>query len=314
MGGFRWFARCCAWVFAFFIAAGAGGAILGDDDRIDVHEDGARAFARAATATAAMILDDRSALVPTPVGHALRDDYPSYAASDGMCRDVRFGAQPAPAYCTAFLVADDRLLTAAHCVKDHELGEFLFVFDFATDARGRVRTVFDRSRAFRGVELVASDPEEDWAVVRLDRGTGREPLSLRKRGTLRLGTPVVIVGHPHGLPTKVAGGARVVAQFYDPPSELWFEATLDAFGGNSGSPVLNAKTGEVEGIYAVGFGEYEDGSESDGRPCRRPRRWPDVDDATPGWSVRVERFRKAALSGASPAHVKRPEATPDRRK
>mgnify|MGYP002404305880 CR=1 FL=1 len=60
----------------------------------------------------------------------------------------------------------------------------------------------------------------------------------------------MVVGHPSGLPMKVAPG-RV--QFVTPRLIMM---DTDTFGGNSGSPVLNAETGEVEGIFFRGGLDY----------------------------------------------------------
>ena len=51
---------------------------------------------------------------------------------------------------------------------------------------------------------------------------------------LSLDTPLVVIGHPSGLPTKIADGAWV----RNNESEYYFVTNLDTFGGNSGSAVL----------------------------------------------------------------------------
>ena len=54
------------------------------------------------------------------------------------------------------------------------------------------------------------DSTSDWAVVELDRYVpNREALPLRQSGEVDEGTPLIMVGHPSGLPTKVADGAAV---------------------------------------------------------------------------------------------------------
>ena len=59
------------------------------------------------------------------------------------------------------------------------------------------------------------------------------------------------MGHPSGLPMKIAGGSKVHAL-----EKHYFVANLDTFTGNSGSPVLNEKTGLVEGILVRGGKDY----------------------------------------------------------
>jgi len=47
-------------------------------------------------------------------------------------------------------------------------------------------------------------------------------------------------------------------------------ANLDTFGGNSGSAVFNAETGEVEGILVRGENDYV-WSDENGSRCRVPQ-------------------------------------------
>src|SRR5690606_13166453 len=75
----------------------------------------------------------------------------------------------------------------------------------------------------------------------------RAPLSIRRSGSAQVGDELVVIGHPAGLPVKVAGGAQVRHLERD-----YFIANLDTFGGNSGSAVFNVHTGEVEGILVRG--------------------------------------------------------------
>ncbi len=62
----------------------------------------------------------------------------------------------------------------------------------------------------------------------------------------------MVIGHPAGLPTKIAGGA----QGRDRTNEGFFTANLDTYGGNSGSAVFNSLTGLVEGILVRGEQDY----------------------------------------------------------
>ncbi|MDE2237212.1 MAG: trypsin-like peptidase domain-containing protein, partial [Elusimicrobia bacterium] len=82
-------------------------------------------------------------------------------------------------------------------------------------------------------------------LVRLSRPVdpGRRPAFEIDRGPMpKVGTPLLMIGHPMGLPVKIADGARVTSQ-----GKGFFYADLDAYRGNSGSPVLS-RDGVVEGI------------------------------------------------------------------
>jgi hypothetical protein len=93
----------------------------------------------------------------------------------------------------------------------------------------------------------------DYAIVRLDRPVlGRKPFSMRTTGSVTVGEEMVVVGYPSGLPLKVADGA--IVRNTDHPSYFVFNG--DTFQGNSGSPVIHAKTGEIEGILVRGDRDY----------------------------------------------------------
>ena len=93
----------------------------------------------------------------------------------------------------------------------------------------------------------------DWAVVRLDRRvTGHRPAPVRRRRRVGQGAKVHVIGHPVGLPAKVAGGAIV----RDNTPSPFFVANLDTYGGNSGSPVFNSRTHRVEGILVRGERDF----------------------------------------------------------
>jgi V8-like Glu-specific endopeptidase len=94
--------------------------------------------------------------------------------------------------------------------------------------------------------------KDDYAFIELDRKVNdRQPLKVRKTGKISKGASLVVIGHPTGLPTKIADGANVRTL-----QGKFFVANLDTFGGNSGSAVFNAETEEVEGILVRGETDY----------------------------------------------------------
>ena len=51
---------------------------------------------------------------------------------------------------------------------------------------------------------------QDFFEEQLDRKVvGKTPLKFRSQGTVSEGEDLVVIGHPTGLPTKIADGARV---------------------------------------------------------------------------------------------------------
>jgi hypothetical protein len=182
---------------------------------------------------------------------------PSLKAEQNVCDTEQFKDEPAAAFCSGFLVAPDVIATAGHCVETvNDLQQFRFVFGFAMTAPTQTRTVFTANDVYRGVDIlgrVLTPNEADWALVRLERGVlGRNPVRRRAVGQIADFADVYVVGHPSGLPAKFAPNAKVRRN----DSSAFFVANLDTYGGNSGSPVFNAISNEVEGILVRGETDF----------------------------------------------------------
>ncbi len=229
--------------------------IYGTDDRLDLKDVRDPALLALARSTAAMV--NVGDLVPLGGGWSrLRGG--GYGPSYNLCHDERFYDQLSVADCTGFLVAPDVIATAGHCVQSTaECRRNAWVFSFEIDGSGRDASVVGDDDVYACRALVGSllnSKGSDWALVRLDRpAAGRAPLALRRSGKIQKGEGVTLIGHPAGLPKKIADGARVRAA----NSPAFFTAETDSYGGNSGSPVFNANTLEVEGILVRGEADFE---------------------------------------------------------
>jgi V8-like Glu-specific endopeptidase len=154
-------------------------------------------------------------------------------------------------------VAKDVIATAGHCVKSAaDLAGLRFVFGFRMKDKARANTTFGADDVYEGKEilgrqLVGDGP--DWALVRLKRAVvGRVPLAVRTSGKIGNRQAVFVIGHPNGLPTKYAPGAKV----RDNTDASFFVANLDTYGGNSGSPVFSGSSFKVEGILVRGENDF----------------------------------------------------------
>lgn len=177
-----------------------------------------------------------------------------------VCYDESFSDQIVAGSCTGFLVGDQYLVTAGHCMKQAYDCKFKsWVFGYAYDSSYDY-TIIPKEDIYKCEEVVSmrltpggADLKIDYALIKLDRPvTGRTPLKVRKEGTVSTGTKLAIIGHPDGIPMKFADGARVIGN----TDNNYFSANLDSFHGNSGSPVFNYETGEVEGILVRGATDY----------------------------------------------------------
>jgi V8-like Glu-specific endopeptidase len=224
--------------------------IYGDDNRKDVFEANS-SFVELSKSTAAMIAGSKISVangVATINGESLE--------SRGICADERFAQQMTAANCSGFLVSDNVLVTAGHCIKSEaDCASYKWVFDYKMDAAKQDKMQVEASDVFSCTRIISRTldqmSKDDYAVIQLDRKVGRRPLTFRRSGRISVGDEVVVIGHPSGLPTKIADGANVRSH-----AAKFFVANLDTYGGNSGSAVFNVRTGEVEGILVRGENDY----------------------------------------------------------
>ena len=244
--------------------------IYGADDRIDLFETADARLLSLADSTVALfqaseVVVDRTAGTATlstgRFGDALQ-----------MCPDERFVAEPIGAFCSGFLVGPDLIATAGHCVSDSNCESTRFVFGYSLKRPDADASVVRANDVYACSTVLGREYDEagaDWALVRLDRRVeAHAALSVRRSGAIEKGEPVFVIGHPTGLPTKIAGGAAV----RDASRPQYFTANLDTFGGNSGSAVFNGKTGLIEGILARGEDDFV---WDEHRNCRASRHCPD---------------------------------------
>lgn len=226
--------------------------IYGVDNRLDIFESSNSLYKKLAMSTAAMIADSSlevSGENVTVKGGTL--------IGDGVCADERFAKQTTAANCSGFLVGPDLLVTAGHCIQSmSDCESYSWVFDFSNTTKENASFEINKKNVYKCTSIVSrtldDGTDNDYALVKLDRATDRVPLTFRRKGKLSNSAGLVVIGHPSGLPTKIADGAFVRSN----KNKYYFQANLDTYGGNSGSAVINCKTGEVEGILVRGERDY----------------------------------------------------------
>ena len=181
-----------------------------------------------------------------------------------LCRsDLDYGCPATKVAGTGFLVGADVIATAGHVAYMHDgsyrqfLESVYFLFDYAWGPGNVADTVFTDDKVYKGRSVLARrlDVEDDFALIRLDREvTGRVPAKCRSEGQVSSQDRVYLIGHPNGVPQRQVPAAPVL----DNTACSYFLAGLDSWPGNSGSPVFNAVSHEVEGILVRDIKAYEE--------------------------------------------------------
>lgn len=174
-----------------------------------------------------------------------------------LCKGEKFSDQYVLPICSGFLVGPDLLATAGHCLNKEDFKNRVWIFGYNKEYAYNPEPSFPRETIYYTKEVVLWEKDaltkKDFAVIRLDRKvTGVKTLKIRNYGKLADGESLAIIGHPSGLPSKISPGAKVL----DAGHENSIKTNLDSFGGNSGSAVINIKTGKVEGILVSGAPDY----------------------------------------------------------
>lgn len=227
--------------------------IYGEDGRRDLYEITDPNLLTLADSTVALIEEQQIPLTSEStvnlIGNTFGDDY-------NLCQDEPFREQKSVAFCSGFLVAPNKIATAGHCVKNNtQCQKIKFVFGFGVMSKNSDGSLIQSSEVYSCKRLIHKEVDNtgaDYAIVELDRNvSNHQPLKLRKNGLVSPGTLLNVIGHPAGLPTKIDIGGKVRSN-----ENNFFRASLDTYGGNSGSAVFNAVTGEVEGILVRGEEDF----------------------------------------------------------
>ncbi len=239
--------------------------IYGDDNRIEVFQ-----AANAATKTAngpelkwdslakstVAVFSNEDIEIDQSLGTANLSTQ-QFSEEYNLCKEEPFFEQPTGPFCSGSLVGEDLILTAGHCIADQfDCDQTAFVFGFDLSSPDKKSSIVSATEVYRCKEVVARTYEVEGADFALIRTTskvaGHAPLKLNRSGSIQDATPLVLIGHPAGLPTKIAAGASVRSS----SQPGFFVANTDSYTGNSGSAVFNASTGLIEGVLVRGEKDF----------------------------------------------------------
>ena len=195
----------------------------------------------------------KSDLLPVEYGYSqLRTK--TFGEAFNLCPNEPFCDQPVSVgrMSTGFLVKEDVIATAAHCIDERRFRDLRFLFGFKMLNSLEPVTQVPNKNIYHPIELLnkvhnRKSDKSDWALVKLDRKVTGQRVAALPEKDINCNQSVYVLGHPCGLPLKYAYGGTIQAI-----EKAYFSADLDIFSGNSGSPAFNSETHEVIGIVVRG--------------------------------------------------------------
>ena len=175
----------------------------------------------------------------------------SYCGKDKtFCTNIEFGSQKSIVLATGLILNNDRVITADHSFNDINFNEYFIITNYYSDL-----TEFESSNVYEIKEVIEKQKEDEDFDFKILKTTRTFPnsdtrLQINYKKNLKNYDNIFMMGFPSGIPMKITDNAIV----FD-IDDLLFYSNLDAFSGNSGSPVFNSK-GEVEGILIGGANDY----------------------------------------------------------
>lgn len=248
--------------------------VYGEDNRLDVYESNNYLHQTLANSTAGMV-SKKKITTTYPSGYTKITARHKLGSAFGLCSSEKFTDQRLLANCSGFLVSEDTIVTAGHCMAFNDDRPFAdackdnsWVFGLHMKSASHINLSFispDKVYNCKKVVKVQYDRNQDFAVIKLDRPVvGIKPLKYRTSGKISNNTRLVVIGHPSMLPTKISDGGSVTENH----DTYKFVTNLDTFQGNSGSAVFNSKTGQIEGILVSGKTDYMHSRPLDKKSCR----------------------------------------------
>ena len=227
--------------------------IYGSDGRLDLYQITDDRLKKLADSTVALI--KTSDLTAGGVLTTIKGQ--NFGSAYNLCASEKFREQDTGAFCSGSLVGPDLILTAGHCIETvPDCNAASLVFGYAVKSAGVLPKQVQSSDVYKCKEIVKTirnNSGQDFAVIRLDRPVANhDVLKIRQTGEVSVGDGLLVIGHPVGLPTKVTTGGKVRSI----ANSEYLVASVDTYGGNSGSAVFNANTGLIEGILVRGEQDF----------------------------------------------------------
>ncbi len=175
-----------------------------------------------------------------------------------LCTNEKFLTEITPCNGTGWAFKSNAIITAEHsALTIDKAQQYYYVFGLIENTSN---VFIPASRVYKAkamIEKKVEDKDYDFSIIQLDKTIDPDLIGILKESTqLTTEDTLYMLGHPNGLPIKYT------------PNGLIFSVTsssittnLDAYKGNSGSPVFNSKTHAIEGILIEGDTDFEPSEE-----------------------------------------------------
>ena len=196
-------------------------------------------------------------------------------------KEPGFNQSPSFGTCTAFKIADEYVMTAAHCVT--ACSSSYVVFGLHADDEGRLSyDAIPKKRVYRCISIsdaallgdystdVYWPSLQDWAMLQIaemdpsipNLRMNLDPARIKPKDTL------VMLSHPNGAAMRVARNGAALET-----AELTFVTNLRSFHGSSGAPVFrlaDVAKGDavVSGVNFSGDSDYVEVASPAGGTCQ----------------------------------------------
>lgn len=168
---------------------------------------------------------------------------------------------------TGFFIADNQILTAAHCIYDKTYGGMASSIEIypASDSQGNLPygsfKVTPQNVRVTSQWISSQPTDQDFGLIILNQAVGKKTgtLTLSSTPTQNIGQEVMVAGYPYQAGDKVSTlpakkGYGLFDSLNSSRSRTMYH-TVDTQPGQSGSPILNANN-EVIGIHTFGLSNY----------------------------------------------------------
>ena len=183
--------------------------VYGADDRLDLYQVQNKKILELADSTVGLFEASDVSLAGALAKLSTRP----YGKGYNLCPEEPFYEQSSGAFCSGSLIAPDVLMTAGHCITSAESCKGTkFVFGFGIKKQGQKTDSVAASDVYGCGSLIGREQVNDgadWALIRLDRPvTGHKALAVNRGAALKDGAPILVIGHPAGLPEGLGGASR----------------------------------------------------------------------------------------------------------